>query len=145
MAPETVVQNTSHRPVYQENIHTRSPVYQSTSPVHSIVCDGDSRSPSSQDARLHHSPVCEDSLLSSAWQGPQEGQSSVLRRSSIITPTLTIRACRMWCIRKSARKHGPRRTPPTSAPAPSARPFVSVVGPHFKRSHHGHERAGEWC
>ncbi len=43
---------------------------------------------------------------------------------------------------KCARGHRPRRAPPTSAP--SARPFVSVVEPHMKWFHHGHERVGWW-
>ncbi len=64
---------------------------------------------------------------------------------------------------KNARKHGPRRAPPTSTFVPSAHPFVSVVGPlqptsatalsacafvsvvgpHLKWSHHGHERRAD--
>ncbi len=36
----------------------------------------------------------------------------------------------------------PQRAPPTSALAPSARPFVSVVGPHLKWSTLGHKRLG---
>ncbi len=41
---------------------------------------------------------------------------------------------------KSVREHGL----PTSAPAPSTGPFVSVVGPHLKWSHHRHKRVGGW-
>ncbi len=42
---------------------------------------------------------------------------------------------------KSAGEHWPQQIPPMFAPTPSARPFVFVVEPHWKWSHHGHKRA----
>ncbi len=48
----------------------------------------------------------------------------------------------VFLTRKSTSEHGPWQAPPTSAPAPSAHLFVSVMGPHLKWSHRGHERAG---
>ncbi len=42
---------------------------------------------------------------------------------------------------QSAREYGPQRALPTFAFAPSACPFVSVVGLLQVRSHHGHQQA----
>ncbi len=48
-------------------------------------------------------------------------------------------------MKKSACEHRPRRALATSTFAPSARPFVSVVGPLQKWSHHGRDWAGGRC